>query len=327
LDNYPTLSELSKEITEKLSGKDSTINHYTHEILTPLKDNFEHLLTYLSSDLPWKSEEQIYTDRALYSKISDTIVSIFNEKARFTIKRRQEIYEVYRNLFNFFSKNDQNVDFISLNYDLLLEIILDYSFKNKGGKFDENDQIVSTRMYQFAMSWILSRSAPRHGPDVRRTNPRIVKLHGSINWFWTGTSASETIYCKILHKGEEEENIDAGLTPYIIPPVMDKNVFYNHTIIKSLWKKAKELLYNADEIYIIGFSFPQTDISVRFLFQSSLEGKQPNIYVVNKVDEVLKASLYQNYAQIFVGHNINYDFCKDDDVIKELGKFLENHNI
>jgi hypothetical protein len=134
------------------------------------------------------------------------------------------------------------------------------------------------------------------------------------------------IYYKNLLKGEEEENIDAGLTPYIVPPVMDKNSFYNHIMIKSLWKKAKELLHDADEIYIIGFSFPQTDISIRFLFQSALEGKWPKIFVVNKVNEKAKNDLMRDYSQIFIGHNINYYFCKDDDVIKELGTFLGKQN-
>jgi hypothetical protein len=100
---------------------------------------------------------------------------------------------------------------------------------------------------------------------------------------------------------------------------MDKNAFYNHVMIKSLWKKAKELLQNADEIYIIGFSFPQTDISIRFLFQSALKEKQPNIYVVNKESST---KLKQNYSQIFTGRDVNYDLCGNNNVIKQLGLFF-----
>jgi hypothetical protein len=330
LDNYPTLLELSKEITEKLSGKDSTGNHYEKEILTPLKDNFEHLLTYLSSDLPWKNEEQTYADRALYSKISTTIVSVFQTRAFPSIEKKAQIYHKYQSLFDFFVMNAENIDFISLNYDLLLEILLQHPYNNQLKHPDEEQyEITSAKMYLFPMTWIGLRSmltGMTFGDDNNRVNPCIIKLHGSINWFWTGTSASETIYYKNLMENDVDENVSAGLIPYIIPPVMDKNAFYNHIMIKSLWKKAKELLQDADEIYIIGFSFPQTDTSVRFLFQSALEGKKSDIYVVNKVKESSIADLKHNYSQIFYNHNVNYDFCKDGDVIEKLSKFLEKHD-
>ena len=107
---------------------------------------------------------------------------------------------------------------------------------------------------------------------------------------------------------------------------MDKKSFYYHTMIKSLWKNAHELLQNADEIFIIGFSFPQTDISVRFLFQSALQGKTPKIYVINKVDDHSKEKLIYNYSQIFSEHNVNYDFCNTSDVINKIGVFLEENH-
>jgi hypothetical protein len=329
LDNYPTLSELSKEITEKLSGKESTKNHYQKEILTPLKDNFEHLLTYLSSDLPWKTDEQRHSDRALYSVITKKVASLFLERAKTTIKNNHKIYLKYKNLFDFFARNSEDIDFISLNYDLLLEILLEHSYYNQSKVPNELYYITSAKMYQFPMTWIGLRSmltGMTFGDDNIRTNPQIVKLHGSINWFWTGTSQSETIYYKNLLESNDDINIDTGLIPYIIPPVMDKNAFYNHVMIKSLWKKAKELLHDADEIYIIGFSFPQTDISVRFLFQSALEGKRPYVYVVNRVNKLSIGDLKYNYSQIFIDHDVNYDFCEDDDVIDKLDKFLEKHN-
>jgi hypothetical protein len=329
LDNYPTLLELSKEIAEGMSGKNSSISHYSNEVLLPLKKNVEHLLTYLSSGLPWKNEEQIYSDRALYSIITEKVVSLFLERAKTTIENNHKIYLEYKELFDFFAQNSENVDFISLNYDLLLEIILEHSYYNQSKIPGELFYITSAKMYQFPMTWIGLRSmltGMTFGDDNIRTIPRIIKLHGSINWFWTGTSPSETIYYKNLLEDNVDKNIDAGLVPYIIPPVMDKNAFYNHAMIKSLWKKAKELLHEADEIYIIGFSFPQTDISVRFLFQSALEGKRPDIYVVNKIDGDLKCDLRQSYKQVFSNRDLNYNFCQDTNVIKNLGLFLENKN-
>jgi hypothetical protein len=330
LDNYPTLSELSDNISEKLSSKDTTINHYFYDVLSPLKNNFEHLLTYLASDLPWKNEEQKYSDRALSSKIIDIVSSVFLERACSTIEKRNEIYLEYKNLFDFFTKNSENVDFITLNYDLLLEIILQHSYYNQSEVSSVLYLITSAKMYYFPMTLADLRymlTGMTIGDDNNRTSPRIIKLHGSINWFWTGTSPSETIYYKNLKEDDSELDIEAGLVPYIIPPVMDKNAFYNHVMIRSLWKKARELLHDADEIYLIGFSFPQTDISVRFLFQSALEGKKPIIFVINKVNDDSKKLLIDNYSQIFANRDVNYDFCKNHDVIKDLDIFLGENNV
>jgi hypothetical protein len=331
LDNYPTLSELSEEIIKKMSGKESIHDNYTNELLTPLKDNFEHLLTYLSSSLPWKNENQKYSDRALYSIITEKVSSLFLEKAKKTIDNSHKIYLDHKYFFDSFAKNSEDISFISLNYDLLLEILLQHSYYNQSKIPSERYYITSAKMYQFPMTWVGLRSMSTgmiFGDDNDRANPQIVKLHGSVNWFWSGTSPSETIFYKNLMEDENRvnRNIDAGLIPYIIPPVMDKNSFYNHIMIKSLWKKANELLHNADEIYIIGFSFPQTDISIRFLFQSALEGMTPTIYVVNKVGATQKCDLIKNYSQIFGNRDVNYDFCVDDDVVKKLGKFLEKNN-
>jgi len=327
IDNYPILSEL---VFEKAINKKSTINYYVNETILPLKHNFEHLLTYLASDMPWKNKEQKHLDKAFYSTIMETLSSLFMEYTDVSIKNIKSIYQKYKYLIDYFNKNSESIDFISLNYDLLLEIILQYIY-NLSSPSEEQYNLTSSKMYKFPMTWVglryLSTGLTFGDDNNTRTNPQIIKLHGSINWFWTGTSKSETIFYKNLNEDYFHLDVDAGLIPYIIPPVMDKNAFYYHTMIKSLWKKAHELLKNADEIFIMGFSFPQTDISVRFLFQSILQGKTPKIYVVNKVDEGLKEKLVYNYSQIFTEHNVNYDFCNKNDVINEIGIFLEeNHD-
>jgi hypothetical protein len=267
----------------------------------------------------------------LYSIITEKVASLFLEKAKKTIKSSHKIYLDHKYFFDFFAKNSEDASFVSLNYDLLLEILLQHSYYNQSKTPSERYYITSAKMYQFPMTWVGLRSMSTgmiFGDDNERANPQIIKLHGSVNWFWSGTNPSETIFYKNLKESENgvNANIDAGLIPYIIPPVMDKNSFYNHIMIKNLWKKANELLHDADEIYIIGFSFPQTDISIRFLFQSALEGKNPIIYVVNKVNATQKCNLVKNYSQIFGTRNVNYDFCTDDDVIKNLSAFLEKNN-
>jgi hypothetical protein len=218
-------------------------------------------------------------------------------------------------LFKYMIKTSGDISFITLNYDVLLEILL----QNQYNRGDGNKHVItSANMYQFPMTAIAKRQGDLlWDDDNRRHVPPIIKLHGSINWYWSGQSSSDIIYFKDYeYDYNDDKKIDAGLIPYIIPPVMDKNNFYNHLMIKALWKDARKLLMEADDIYIIGFSFPQTDLSVRFLFQSALESSGSSIHVVNKSTE---NDLKKNYDEIFCHRDLDYTYCGDDDVLERLG--------
>ena len=65
--NYPILSELSKEIQNNLSTEKKSVGiHYREEIPTQYKSNIETLLTFLSSKLPYKTAVQNLADETLY---------------------------------------------------------------------------------------------------------------------------------------------------------------------------------------------------------------------------------------------------------------------
>jgi hypothetical protein len=62
---------------------------------------------------------------------------------------------------------------------------------------------------------------------------------------------------------------DTGLVsmPLIIPPVKKKSYEFFGDLFKSLWSKAEEALAVADEVVIIGYSFPKTDVQSEELFR------------------------------------------------------------
>jgi hypothetical protein len=317
---------LSKLVIDNLGANNSAISRYNNGITNRFQENFEHLLTYLSTDLPWKNEEEVYTDKALYSQITNNIHKIFWDKAWESLEEREKICNKYNALFSYFVNNMDKINFITLNYDLLLEILLQYSFNLKSPQNNNDYLITSAKMYHYPMTWIGLRSqltGMTIGDENDRDTPQILKLHGSVNWYWSKQNSSETIYYKNLDKREYDIRLDAGLVPFIIPPVMDKNGFYNHILIKSLWQRAKQILWEASEIYIIGFSFPQTDTSIRFLFQSIVDGPFKEVYIVNKTNEQNHETVTNNYLQILgKDYGPNFDFVNGADVLYELGKFL-----
>lgn len=137
---------------------------------------------------------------------------------------------------------------------------------------------------------------------------KLFKLHGSINWYYSGAKedTAEQIY---LSTNSEGEGIDLkDLVPVIIPPVLDKTGFFKHSTVKSMWNEARNLLKEAKKVYIIGYSIPQTDLTVKFMLQSYTT-KDCEVTIVNKDEEG------KGYFRKLFGKKLNEEFIRSDDSV------------
>lgn len=309
-DNYPLMRELTTEALARVE-KGSAQHHLT-ELAPQITQNIEGLLTYLSTDLPWKTDTTKYANKSLYCAIVQALSDIFMEYARHE-KAKDDRNSLWWQFADKIRRHAWDYNFITLNYDILLEVMLQ-------AVYPTTSWVNYHDFYSYPMTWIGNRM-PKNAfgfayEGKKGTAPKILKLHGSANWFWAGVSPSDVLYYRNWISAENN-NITMGLKPYIIPPVLDKSSFYSHIAIHSLWKQAEELLQQADEIYIIGFSFPQTDLAVKYLFQSALRNRDPKIYVVNT------ASLFDlepRYEQVFKLSNLNYDYTEKPDAVERFIK-------
>lgn len=323
----PTLPELTERINSKYEAeKESVTLHFDKEILKQYKENIEHLLTFLSSNLPFKTEVQISADDALYKDLKNKIVDYFEkleeDSKHDLVNNHITLSNVNRKNFSqYLCKN--KVCCITLNYDLLLEQIVAIDqkiFFNDDKKLFDNFE----KFYPIPMTSIKYRAGIGYVAPGKKPKdlPKILKLHGSINWLYAGISQSDPVFCNSDFAKENLAYLSKDLQPMIIPPVMDKTSIYNHTILKAIWRQAFEELKAAEEIYICGFSFPETDLSIRFLFQSALtdKGSITRIYIINLADDGKK--IKEHYENIFKNiQNIELDFtycCEDS-----LNKFIE----
>jgi hypothetical protein len=178
--NYPVLSELSQKIKEKLTDekyKGSTCNHY-HELTEKLTDNVEELLTFLMSDLPWKTEEQKFADLALYHVITEIISEYLK-----SLPQQLNTEDWYMSLAKFAIDNYKDVNFITLNYDTLLELMLvTYHFsttfviKNGQSVHDNTKPRIHTNdFYNYPMS--LAATRENNGTSVWGHGREIIKIH------------------------------------------------------------------------------------------------------------------------------------------------------
>ena len=78
--------------------------------------------------------------------------------------------------------------------------------------------------------------------------------------------------------------------PLIVPPVRDKQYLRYGKIFSNLWEKASNALLKCEELYVIGYSFPQTDYVAKDLFRESLKKnrKLKKVVIWNPSPEHLK---------------------------------------
>ena len=312
INDYPDLKGLSEEISEKFQfEKESVGMHFRNEVPEIYHKNIETLLTYLSTNLPYKTDVQMSTDGALYKDIINKIADYFIDKTKQENLRNAKGDVRVWNLMNFIVKKKATC--ITLNYDLLLEELLIGGVSEKYQ--DARPAPVINDFYKCPIIPLASRTGERgkwggtRGGYHPLSAPLIIKLHGSINWMYAGITPTDPIYLRdISYPLPEYEYLSADLKTLIVPPVLDKNSQYFHTILKTLWKNAFKAIENAKNIYIYGFSFPQTDLAVSFLFQSALRSN-PHDYKIYVINTANASGIKKRYDSIFGKGRCDYSFC------------------
>ncbi|EAJ2879924.1 hypothetical protein A0X34_02770 [Campylobacter coli] len=307
--SYPTLAELSNYFLD---------NGFIYENEKIYKDNLEQLLTYLITPLPFKTKEDILRDEASYLEKINKISKFFIE-----LLETKEIDKNNKYILNLSQYiNDNKCTCITLNYDLLLEEMLFLSLDEEVSR----DNVYNI-FYKMPIKEINERKETEQNTfsnffqsnldNGRKNSTEIIKLHGSINWYCDQIYKNSQIY---FSEYENNTYLKEDLRALIIPPILDKTNNYNHIVMQSLWKRAYEAIKNAKNIYIYGFSFPITDLSVVYLFKSALQNKQDyKIYVINtksNIDDKKK-----RYNEIFGEGKCDFSFCCDDN-LEKLAKHL-----
>jgi len=187
---------------------------------------------------------------------------------------------------------DSSSAFLTFNYDLAA----DFAISSK-----------------FAINYGLTRAASQ--------GFALLKLHGSLNWFSCvechnlvsmdfdefpanmPMRVSER-FSKWSHVKKRKHNISA--TPFIIPPTWDKGSFRHP--MASVWAKAVAELREAQNIFIIGYSFPETDEYFRHLFTLATGGSAQlrRLWVFNPDASGVIEGRYAQMAGRAVGDRFRY---------------------
>lgn len=187
---------------------------------------------------------------------------------------------------------------ISYNYDLLMDNAL-----RDCGMLTDNGYLLQFQRVSSGTTW--------DRPNEDRSQVKLLKLHGSLNWMhcircdskfmmrnekmdsWMTSIPEECPICR-----EDGSNC---LERLLVPPLLTKD--YSDHAINYLWSEAHRQIRTIREIVAIGYSLPPTDFASETLLRTSLEYFQRHIplTLVNPSKEAFK-----RYSEIFAPDKITW---------------------
>jgi hypothetical protein len=209
---------------------------------------------------------------------------------------KEQIQQIRDALINVIVRTlESNINYPVLNnyiqppepYDKFTDILL---------KLKSNNSII-TFNYDTCMDYALMthRREVDYCLDIKKSNGgfKLLKLHGSVNWgrcpnegcgkilplelkrvidprLLFGDEADESLKFeiskrlaeKLVHK--ECGNMTVSKVPVIVPPTWNKTGY--HGDLANVWNAAALELSNAVNIFVVGYSLPETDSFFRYLY-------------------------------------------------------------
>jgi hypothetical protein len=293
----------TKEVDEELQEFIRYLRFHEHGIVTL---NYDTLVESLAARF-WRTKTGIVQHNygLLYEDVSDDVRRT-SEDLPYVIEDREP------------GKLDWRIKQVRVDRKTLLQdrgeeiatlIANDPALQPKALGFDR-EKMREQLSANFALLKMIRPSGYEDPKDSTTLRNRIMKLHGSIDWKDDG---SDTVRIP----GTGASRARKATLPLIVPPLLDKTKHYGTEKIRDAWFNAHSLLEQADEVIVAGFSFPPTDLSVRYLFQSAMRSNaRARVVVVNRD---YAAGLRPNYDQVFFqpgGGAVDYQYCGRDDSLK-----------
>lgn len=326
--SMPTLSQLSdKLLDEKLEIEEELKKERFKPFFNGERD-IEMLLTYLHQDHAWKSEAEMHADRSLFHKIANRIAKeiVQNEVDGLDVT---QVPEWLNDFIFYLYKTGETV--ITFNYDTIIERV---GFQATGGCGERPNRSPKYEMNFYSPLVKDIRSIYKRIGESYAGHPffRLIKLHGSTNWYYTRSPKFETQQIYFVPTRERTPFLDISppidgflehMERLIIPPVADKSPFYTHALVRTMWSEAAKAIDDADEVYFVGYSLPETDLTVRQLVKSHIT-EEKKVFIVNTCSARSKSDLVSRYKR-YLSHvpisQISQEYIRDN-AVQELSRCL-----
>lgn len=274
--SMPMMGALSDAVQAELEAFDLPAKD------TPVSSNFEQWLSYLVEMAPWLDSADQTQNRAAFLRVSQAVHRVILDAQAEALKPGAECPTWLRRLASLWQSESAVV--ITFNYDLFVELAWQvYVSKSQLGPEHPHTPRPATDLYPIPISYVGSRNALIFGGNPPSDGLKLLKLHGSLNWRYSGTGGadSDPLYemgnsavsgwtAQSVAPSEDSEFSAYDLEPMIVPPAAVKNPYYGNRMIRALWRRAAEAISDADELVLMGFSLPPTDLTVGSLLATTL---------------------------------------------------------
>jgi hypothetical protein len=280
-ERMPLLSELGKHVRSDLESKGVNIGSELDAI-----EDVEQWLTLLAEPTPWLGASDRARNTALFIDVSWAIYNVVMAmQVEASINSPPDwLIPLVRHW------HDTEATVITFNYDYLVELAY-LGAMPAGGTFWGSD------VYAIPVSPAVLRIGGA-GRQIVETFD-LLKLHGSLDWWYSGPDAEQAdpIYwlgwTGRFNEGTEplwpqfgHNRLTADKVPMLIPPAATKSPFYRNKLLAAQWSKAAEALGKAEELVLMGYSAPATDLTVSTLIATQFKGEA--IVPVNTDPEIIK---------------------------------------
>ena len=267
-------------------------------------------------------------DEASIGRLRSSLITLIYKTLEFSIRfpvnnkkiRPPKPYDGFMTTLEAVEKNQSpqdpyNFSFVTFNYDLCLDFAL-YNF---------------SRPFDYCLE---TAAKPRTSP--------LLKLHGSINW---GLSEDNRIVpfsvgeANFILFGDEKHvfyNLGSSLNhktagdkpltgpPVIVPPTWNKNSY--HGQLSNVWSRAAYEFAAAENIFIIGYSLPETDSFFRYLYALGSESRARlrNFIVINKDSSGTVEGRFKQLIGRGIESRFRYIATTFDDGLAQIKSILMN---
>lgn len=293
-EEMPTLWQLSQTVhtylrEEQIPGAN-----------TPVAYNFEQWLSYLADPAPWLDLSSQLRNQAAFVRVAAAVGELL-DIAQIKVSLRPPPAWLIQ-LVEYWEYTSATV--LTFNYDVLIEAA--WLASARGGQRQ-------TVLYPVPLTPAAARIGAAWASPPRRTGLRLLKLHGSLTWRYSGPGSppGDPVFdIGLLGPDDTEtdrhfqyasdEDLVIDKEPMIVPPTALKSQYYGNHIITSLWRQAAAALRDADELILMGFSIPPTDQVVGTMFSTELATAasvvpvDPNPQVVERLQTLLEPVIHSD---------------------------------
>lgn len=261
----PTTDELGAACLER----DPTLDY---DPGTAAGENFEAWLSRKGSDQPYLGDPDNLANRATFARAIGLISDIMAERQSLAMATQAapwllDLVEVWHRT---------RAAVLTFNYDTLVEVAAQVArlSDEASGNIVPWPTLINFTPPGAEMSF------GEMGHEVDWSSFQLLKMHGSLNWYWTPGDASAATLTRARLPGgfghpapiseSERQRWLPGRSRFLVPPASLKSSYYANPVTREVWQRAHLALRDAERIVMLGYSLPASDISVRGLLRDAL---------------------------------------------------------